>query len=275
MLNQDIDKFAREGKYRRILTTIDDKYRHDRIEDVPNTSTRWRRLSDLAKAAVSSIWRIRAIDKPTDGSDVKYRIMFLMNTDIKELDANGVATASGWGGWLTTAGGVGHDKTEEYPEHSPAPPAAYIAQLGSVFWLTDDDKDYITEDGDYYTYVNIRHDAHFHMDGDHDGRIYFTTTEPGARPDGYAIIGEMVHDPALINADTQLGKESGEWCPQINIPQEWIPQENYTIDQPVASAPITKLVAGDFDAGTYHDAVETLASKVNECVDALNSVGGF
>ncbi|TET36714.1 MAG: hypothetical protein E3J72_08125 [Planctomycetota bacterium] len=97
-------------------------------------------------------------------------------------------------------------------------PPNHIARIGDIVILTDDDEKLRTKDGDIFTIANIRHDAHFHYDEAHDGRIYFTKNPPASEQAGLEVIGEMVCDPAKANADTALGKESGEWRPQIKLP---------------------------------------------------------
>jgi hypothetical protein len=98
-------------------------------------------------------------------------------------------------------------------------PPRRIGQIGDIVILTNDDEIVQTRDGDVFTYANIRHDAHFHKTDQRDGRIHFTDAAPGTRPSGgMQLIGEMVCDPAVKNTDTGLGKESGQWCPQVRLP---------------------------------------------------------
>ena len=116
-------------------------------------------------------------------------------------------------------------------EYGSTPPVGggKIGKLGDIVIIDRGDKLGTTEDGDDYGYGNIRHDAHFgwvepgqeEVDDEYDGRIYFTKTAPGTEPDGKAIKGEMVCDPAVANTKTVLNKESGEWRPQIKLPLQY------------------------------------------------------
>lgn len=186
---------------------IDDKYRLDSDE---NKSRIVHRRGDLKSGDLGDSWRVRA--HPTgverEVGERKelpaYRVMWLINK-----------TPAGEGGWITDAATIGLDKTGAYPPHEVPTPISAIGQIGDIVILTADDEISKNSDGDIYTLANIRHDAHFHYNEAHDGRIYFTTTPPGVRPTGPTIIGEMVGDPAKANTDTALGRETVNWCPQI------------------------------------------------------------
>ncbi len=186
--------------------TIDDKYELDK--DL-NESNLVRRLGDLKYGDLGDSWRVRA--HPTGVAREigerrelpAYRVMWLINN-----------SPGGEGGWMTDAPGAGLGKKEHSPKHEIPPPKC-IGQIGDIVILTLDDEISKTKDGDAYTLANIRDDAHFHYDENHDGRIYFTTTPAGLEPTGLPLMGEMICDPAKANFDTALGKESGEWRPQI------------------------------------------------------------
>lgn len=199
----------------------DDKYQ---IEAPVNRSTEVMRLCDENRGDLDDIWRVRAVpcaadvaadmEQRDDETRVKiistqeaYRLMWLINTLI-----------GGEGGWITDVPPEGLALAVRSDEKALSPPRR-IGQIGNIVILTDDDEIVQTHDGDIFTYANIRHDAHFHKNTSRDGRIHFTDTAPGNRPTGGTqIIGEMVCDPAVKNTDTNLGKESGQWCPQIQIP---------------------------------------------------------
>ncbi len=199
----------------------DDKYR---IESEVNRSTEVVRLCDEHAGDLDDIWRVRAIpsggdvaadmEQRDDETRVKiistqeaFRLMWLINTAI-----------GGEGGWITDVPPEGLGLGRITDEKSISPPRR-IGQIGNIVILTADDEIAQTRDGDIFTYANIRHDAHFHKSQQRDGRIHFTNSEPGTRPaNGTKIIGEMVCDPAVKNTDTSLGKESGQWCPQLRIP---------------------------------------------------------
>jgi hypothetical protein len=193
------------------MLVIDDKYL---IDGVLNRSSHVQRLCDLMEGDIGDIWRVRA--RP--GGSVRdagpnrllpaYRVMWMIDNALL-----------GEGGYVTTSGHAGQGYTKKNDTYGVAPAINLIAQIGSIVILTEDDIDKYNEDGDGYTYCNIRHDAHFHADVDYDGRIYFTSTTPGTRPTyGLPILGEMVGDQAVANTDTELGKETVNWCPQISVP---------------------------------------------------------
>ncbi|MCX7702517.1 MAG: hypothetical protein N2234_00215 [Planctomycetota bacterium] len=197
----------------------DDKHR---IESPLNRSTPVVRLCDEREGDLDDIWRVRAVPSsgdvaegmeqagsptyvPVVSSNLAHRLMWLINVGIGQE-----------GGWLTDVppeglGLMSRDKTKKI-----APPR-HIGQIGNIVVLTDDDLICITSDKDSFVLANIRHDAHFHLDREHDGRIYFTTGSPGVRASGVKYIGEMVCDPTLANKNTELKMESGEWCPQISL----------------------------------------------------------
>lgn len=202
--------------------TIDDKYL---LDSDYNMNTMVRRLCDLMSGDIGDLWRVRAHPTGTVREVGErrtlpgFRLMWLVNYD---------GTALVEGGWLTDSADVGLGETEHKPEHIVATPKRRVAQIGDIVILTDDDEISETPDGDKYTLANIRHDAHQHMDEEHDGRIYFTTTPPGDEPSGFEVIGEMVGDPAKANsAYSLLKKESVEWRPQLKVPNLDIPGEIY------------------------------------------------
>lgn len=206
------------------ITTIDDKYR---AHTEYNQSTQVQRLGDLRRGDLMDIWRIRAtldqdpktpVTTAQSADDVLYRIMWLIDRNF------GGGGRGGDGGWVTDAARPGLDKTKIYEPHEVPTPSVRIGQIGDIVILTDDDIIATTADGDIWTYTNIRHDAHFHMDASRDGRIYFTTTPPGQEPSGFPIKGEMVGDPTVANsAYSQLKKESVEWRPQWKLPVYDVP----------------------------------------------------
>lgn len=214
----------------------DDKYM---IESALNRSTELVRTCDENKGDTDDIWRVRAIPGAKDvaadmaqrdnetrvkiiSKEELYRIMWLINTII-----------GGEGGWITDVPPEGLALTARSDKKSVSPPRR-IGQIGDIVILTADDEICITKDGDTFTYANIRHDAHFHKTPQKDGRIHFSNDAPGSRPLGTWVIGKMVCDPALKNQDTELGKESGQWCPQVPIPVYcyetyspiWFPKED-------------------------------------------------
>ncbi len=206
----------------------DDKFRpHGPL----NRSTEVMRLCDENRGALEDSCRVRAIPAAEDvkfdltqqrdsltrvkiiSTDETYRLMWLINTEI-----------GGEGGWITDVPPEGRNLDAPSDEKEPSPPRR-IGQIGNIVILTDDDEIVQTRDKDIFPYANIRHDAHFHKAAGADGRLYLTTTPPGILPDGIPYKGELVHDPALANIDTALGKESGEWRPQIPVPYgqgEWL-----------------------------------------------------
>ncbi len=199
----------------------DDKYR---IESEISRSTEVIRLCDENRGDLDDIWRVRAVpsagdvaadmEQRDDETRVKlistheaFRLMWLINT-----------VTGGEGGWITDVPPEGLGLGKLADEKQVSPPRR-IGQIGDIVILTNDDEIVQTRDGDLFTYANIRHDAHFHKTDQRDGRIHFTDTSPGTRPSGGAwLLGEMVCDPAVKNTDTNLGKESGQWCPQVRIP---------------------------------------------------------
>jgi hypothetical protein len=199
----------------------DDKYR---IESEVSRSTEVLRLCDENRGDLDDIWRVRAVpsagdiaadlEQRDDETRVKlistqeaFRLMWLINTVI-----------GGEGGWITDVPPEGLGLGRLTDEKQVSPPRR-IGQIGNIVILTADDEIVQTRDGDVFTYANIRHDAHFHKTEQRDGRIHFTDTSPGTRPSGGTwLLGEMVCDPAVKNTDTGLGKESGQWCPQVRIP---------------------------------------------------------
>lgn len=214
----------------------DDKYA---IESALSRSTEVVRTCDENKGDIDDIWRVRAIPGAEDvaadllqrdnetrvkiiSKEELYRIMWLLNTII-----------GGEGGWITDVPPEGLALTARSDKKSVSPPRR-IGQIGNIVILTPDDEICITKDGDTFTYANIRHDAHFHKTQQKDGRIHFSNDSPGSRPLGTCVIGKMVCDPALKNQDTELGKESGQWCPQVPIPVYcyetyspiWFPKED-------------------------------------------------
>jgi len=197
----------------------DDKHR---IESAMNRSTPVMRLCDGKEGDIDDIWRVRAVPSggdvsegmeqassptyvPVVSSNQAYRLMWLINTLI-----------GGEGGWITDVPPEGLGLMTRDGVKRIAPPR-HIGQIGNIVVLTDDDLICITSDRDAFVLANIRHDAHFHLDREHDGRIYFTANTPGVRSGGVKYIGEMVCDPALANQNTELKLESGEWCPQISL----------------------------------------------------------
>ena len=200
------------SRQRRILT-VDDRYRLD-VRRL-NSSDLIRRLGDLHEGDIADFLRVRATledDPNPDITHALYRAMLLLDRSF------GGGTHGGEGGYVTDAARIGLDKIEYFDEHKIPTPIARIGQLGAVLVLDNDDLLGVTEDGDRFVYLNIRQDAHFLM-SERDGRIYFTQNSPGSRPNGLKIIGEMVLDPAKANDPlSELGKESGEWCPQYEQP---------------------------------------------------------
>jgi len=199
----------------------DDKYA---LETALNRSTEVIRLCDENRGDLDDIWRVRAIpsaddvaadmeqrDDPTRvkiiSTNQAFRLMWLINSAI------GLE-----GGWITDVPPEGLGLEARSDDKQTSPPRR-IGQIGNIVILTNDDEITQTRDGDLFTYANIRHDAHFHKSEQKDGRIRFADSEPGTRPDeGTPLVGEMVCDPTLKNTDTGLGKESGQWCPQLRIP---------------------------------------------------------
>jgi hypothetical protein len=228
--------------------TVDDKYV---LDSDYNESTMVQRLGDLMRGDLGDLWRIRAVP----GGAVRtigerrslpgFRLMWLINHD-------GLAGAEG--GWLTDSADVGLSETEHSPDFAIPTPIRRVAQIGDIVILTDDDISSTTEDGDGYTYANIRQDAHFHMSEERDGRIYFTKNPPGDLPSGYDIKGEMVGDPAVANDPLSLlGRESVEWRPQIKVPIMDIPGTIYDPRDttnwrfpPIIRIPSSSLEAYDF-----------------------------
>ena len=199
---------------------VDDKYLLDASY---NISTRVQRRCDLKKADIGDFFRMRAIpdaEERPQGISKTLPLIHLMQF-LNTVDG-------GEGGWITDAG-LGFQYVEKTDKHGIAPPINHVAQWGSVIVLTDDDVSKQTSDGDGFTYVNIRHDAHQHMDEEHDGRIYFTRNPPGSEPTGFEIMGEMICDPAKANDPlSELERESGEWSCQLKIPALDVPGEIYT-----------------------------------------------
>jgi hypothetical protein len=199
----------------------DDKYM---IEKEVNRSTAVIRLCDENTGDLDDIWRVRSVPSAGDvaadmeqrddltrvkliSTNEAYRLMWLINT-----------VTGGEGGWITDVPPEGLGLGALSDDKAISPPRR-IGQIGDVVILTQDDEIVQTRDGDLFTYANIRHDAHFHKTGQKDGRIRFADTVPGTRPvQGTPLVGEMVCDPAVKNTDTNLGKESGQWCPQVQIP---------------------------------------------------------
>jgi len=150
------------------------------------------------------------LDGGRDKYDKQMRLMWLV--DNKFLDP-GIE-----GGWITTGGRYTSERRDAERDHDEVSPPGYLAQIGDIIVLTPDDVFDITVDNDSITYANIRHDAHFHMQANADGRLHLTLTPPGLEPDGFLVIGEIVHDPKKANINTKLGRESGQWRPQIPVP---------------------------------------------------------
>lgn len=231
---------------RRAVLLIDDKYL---LDSAANQSDRVRRKCDLKEGDIADLIRIRAVP---GGSERKQGISRYLPGYKVMLFVNPIDEQGGEGGWVTDAG-KGFDHTEKKDSLAIAPPIRRVAQWGTLIQLTDDDVSVQTEDGDGFTIVNVRDDAHFHKDEEHDGRVFFTLTPPGDVPTGYPICGEMVNDPRLQDFDTRLGRESGEWRPQLVIPNLDIPGEIYTpwdtaqfSFPPVMRIPGSSIMAYDF-----------------------------
>jgi len=203
---------------------IDDLYK---IDEAFNDSTKVQRRCDEKLADIADFFRVRAYPSRKERDNGIYKTIpayGLMQYIQNELGVDG--------GWVTD-GGFGHEEEGISKKKSSAPPAKHVAQWQSMIILTDDDIEGFNEDGDGHTYINIRDDAHFHRSPSKDGRIFFTDTPAGNEPSGFEIKGEMIGDPALANADTELLRESVEWRPQLKIPNLDIEGEVYT---PVNSA---------------------------------------
>ena len=258
----------------------DDKHR---IESELNRSTPVVRLCDENEGDIDDFWRVRAVPSgedveagmaqagsptylPVVSNNLSYRVMWLINRGVGEE-----------GGWLTDVPAEGLGITVRDCPKRPAPPR-HIGQVGNIVVLTDDDLICTTSDGDAFVLANIRHDAHFHLDREHDGRIRFTTTPPGVRPtDGWSIVGEMVCDPSLANDNTELKLESGQWCPQIVINSSAVPiyplGVTLTVDEaPTVSLPLSKLTNGDFDGLSVAEAKKKNADTENRIVEVLNTI---
>ncbi|MFH1421742.1 MAG: hypothetical protein ABIH42_03385 [Planctomycetota bacterium] len=228
----------------------DDKYM---IETPVNRSTEVVRVCDENKGDIDDIWRIRAVPGSEDiAADLlqrdsetrekiisktsSYRTMWLINT-----------VSGGEGGWITDVSPEGLALTARSDEKKISP-ARRIGQIADIVILTDDDEICVTKDGDTFTYANVRHDAHFHKSQDKDGRIHFTDDFPGIAPIGVAIKGVMVCDSSVKNTDTALGKESGQWRPQVKVPLYFYAPVTpvwYPVKPPITYGfPVARLVDG-------------------------------
>jgi len=246
-----------------------------------NRATPVLRLCDDAEGDLADIWRVRAIPSAEAVSAGKgggfttaavsnlksYRTMWLINTE-----------TAGEGGWLTDVPpeGLGlRRKVEELKK--PAPPR-HIAQIGDIIILTDDDTICLTSDGDLFTRANIRHDAHFHLDRDHDGRIHFTDASAGTRPSGgWDVIGEMVCDPALANQNSALQKESGQWCPQIKIntavqPAYPLGTDMQVTEHPDVTLPLDPITNTALAEASLAEGMRDTINAVNRLTELLNGI---
>jgi hypothetical protein len=250
------------------------------IETNVNRSTEVVRLCDENRGDLDDIWRVRAIPSGDDvtadteqrdnetrvkfiSSNQAYRLMWLVNTII-----------GGEGGWITDVPPEGLGLTSPTDEKAVSPPRR-IGQIGNIVILTTDDEIVQTRDGDIFTYANIRHDAHFHKSEQRDGRIHFTDSDPGTRPSvGSKIIGEMVCDPAVKNTDTDLGKEGGQWCPQLTLAGnsvETCPDNGEVETDPSITMSLSPLTYADIDTDIA-DAITACANKTNELVILANCI---
>ena len=140
--------------------------------------------------------------------------------------------------------------------------------------------------GDAYGYIDgIAHGDIYRVADTHgngDGVIHahgdihrVTNTAPGTRPaQGTKIVGEMVCDAAVKNTDTGLGKESGQWCPQLTLSGavvETLPDEEDVETDPTVSMPVSALDYSDLNT-TIADALTACANKVNELAVISNAV---
>jgi len=248
-----------------------------------NRSTPVMRSCDDEEGDLDDAWRVRAI--PDGGSVARgleqedptqvpvistlqaHRLMWLINT-----------TTGGEGGWLTDVPpeGMGLRKKQDEPKR-PAPPR-HIAQIGDIVVLTDDDTICTTRDGDAFTRANVRHDAHFHLDKNHDGRIRFTSAAPGTRPSsGWLVIGEMVCDPSLANQNTAIKKESGQWCPQLRLNTETQPVyplgDTLQVDEaPQVCPPLAGVTNSQLSDASLADALKASIDALNGLKELLNGV---
>jgi len=185
------------------------------------------------------------LDGGPDKHNKQMRLMWLVDNKFYEPAIEG--------GWITTGGRFTSEREDAKRDHEQVSPPGYVAQIGDIVVLTPDDVSGVTVDNDLITYSNIRHDAHFHMVPAADGRLHLTLTPPGLEPDGFLVIGEIVHDPKKANINTKLGRESGQWRPQIPVPF-WKPEVYLTkypgIDMPsFAYIPGTSAMAAVFEPG--------------------------
>jgi hypothetical protein len=186
---------------------IDDK---QKLDENYNNSTKVQRNCDTKLGDIADQWRVRATTEidPQDSKEILYRLMFLLN----RLDN------AGEGGWVTDAGRTGLAQEEGKHKREVATPKGRIGQLGDIVILDEGDLIAVTKDGDNHVYTNIRHDAHFLKTQSKDGRLHLTDEDPGIEPSGIPMVGDLVCDPAVANEDSLLGKESGQWRPQISMP---------------------------------------------------------
>jgi len=287
----DIDRIApfeeRNFKFRQhtecdavwaLRVISDDRYAQD---TQLNRATPVLRLCDGAEGDVADVWRVRAVPSAEAVSAGKgggtttaavsnlkaYRTMWLINTE-----------TAGEGGWLTDVPpeGLGLRRKMEGLK-KPAPPR-HIAQIGDIVVLTDDDTICVTSDGDMFTRANIRHDAHFHLDRDHDGRIHFTTASAGIRPSsGWDVIGEMVCDPALANQNSALQKESGQWCPQIRLntavqPTYPLGSDMQVTEHPVVILPLEPITNASLAEASLAEGMRDTIDAVNRLIELLNKI---
>lgn len=255
----------------------DDKYM---IETALNRSTEVLRLCDENRGDLDDIWRVRSVpsaadveadmEQRDDSTRVKiisthqaFRLMWLIDTAI-----------GGEGGWITDVPPEGLGLGAPTDEKAVSPPRR-IGQIGNIVVLTDDDEIAVTRDGDVFTYANIRHDAHFHKTESKDGRLHLTDSEPGDRPaEGTKIVGELVCDPSVKNTDTALGKESGQWCPQLVLSGsaiDTLPDSGEIYTNPPVAMPLSPLTYADLDTDIA-DAVTADANKANELVVLTNAL---
>lgn len=191
----------------REMLTIDDRYK---LDTKYNQSDRVQRKADQKQGDIADQFRIRSTTEadPSGRESVLYRLMWLIN----RLDTGGE------GGWITDAGRSGLSKTKADFKSSVPTPAGRIGQLGDVIELDEDDEIAQTADGDIQCYANIRHDAHFKKDTEHDGRLYLVDANPGHAPYGPHLMGDFVGDPSVANTDSRLNKETVNWRPSFTLP---------------------------------------------------------
>jgi len=168
------------------------------------------------------------LDEKPDPFDAKMRLMWLMNNE-----------PLGKGGWIcagvTPKGAeLGLRRRDAKRDHVAIPRPLYIAQIQDIVILTQDDVTLTTEpDKDRYTLANIRDDAHFHYDAEHDGRIFFSPLLRGVEVIGPVIQGDMRCDPDRANKDTDLNLESGQWRPQHPYAEGYKEGHNISADEDV------------------------------------------